>query len=185
MTTQHPALDLHASPPGAARRPFFRFRASLWPWVPALLLVSLLGTQLAVLASALDDPSFAAEPDYYRKALDWDARQAAVRDSRALGWTARVTAGPATHASRAVSLSLIDAHGAPVSGAIVRAIAFANARSTQIRELTFLEAAPGIYRAELGPARLGIWELRCTATREKQRFETTLRVELEDAGDEP
>lgn len=183
MTTQHPALDLVAPPRRAAMLPFFRSRASIWPWVPALLLVSLLGTQLAVLSSALDDPAFATEPDYYRKALDWDTQQALARGSRALGWTARASAG-ATHGTAAVTLALGDASGAALGGAAVRALAFPNARAGQARELAFREVSPGSYRAELGSARPGIWELRCSATRGQERFETTLRFELEAAGAE-
>jgi nitrogen fixation protein FixH len=187
MTTQHPALDLHASPPAASRRPL-RLRAGIWPWVPALLLVSLLGTQLAVLSSALDDPAFATEPDYYRKALDWDTQQARARASQALGWTASASADGATHAlhaARTVSVSIADAHGAPVSGAAVRATAFPNARAARARQLTFREISAGVYRAELGVARPGVWELRCSATRGQERFESTLRFELDAAGVEP
>jgi nitrogen fixation protein FixH len=185
MTTQHPDIVLDAPALGASRGLFLRFRARIWPWVPALLLVSLLGTQLAVLSSALDDPAFATEPDYYRKALDWDTQQARARDSQALGWTARASADGTTHATRAVSVSLTDAHGAAVSGAAVQAAAFPNARAAQARALTFREASPGVYRAELGAARPGVWELRCSAMRGQERFESTLRFELDAAGGEP
>jgi nitrogen fixation protein FixH len=185
MTSPQPALDLHAPPPGAARRPSFRLPAGIWPWVPALLLVSLLGTQLVVLSSALDDPAFATEPDYYRKALDWDAQQARQRQSQALGWTAHATGAGAGHGERALSVSIADAQGAALSGAAVRAVAYSNARAARARELTFREVSPGVYRAELGAARPGIWELRLSATRGADRFEATLRVELDDAGGRP
>jgi nitrogen fixation protein FixH len=153
--------------------------------VPALLLVSLLGTQLVVLSSALDDPAFATEPDYYRKALDWDAQQMRARQSQALGWTARASTDGATPAAGAVSLSIADALGAPVNGAVVHATAFPNARAGQAQRLAFREASPGLYRAELDGARPGIWELRCRATRGQQRFESTLRFEIEAAGVAP
>ena len=180
MTTQHPALGVpDASPPRDSRRPSFRLPARVWPWVPALLLVSLLGTQLAVLSSALDDPSFASEPDYYRKALDWDTRQARARQSQALGWTVRAAVDGRMSATRVVSLSLADARGVTIDGAALSAIAFPIARAGQARELAFREVAPGLYRAELGVARLGIWELRCSATRGHEHFESTLRFEIE------
>jgi nitrogen fixation protein FixH len=146
------------------------------------LLVSLLGTQLAVLSSVLDDPTFSTEPDYYRKALDWDTQQALARDSQALGWTARASSDAAPGAARAVSVSITDGQGAAVSGAALRALAFPNVRAGQARQLTFREASPGVYRAELGAARPGIWELRCSGTRGQQRFESTLRFELAAPG---
>jgi nitrogen fixation protein FixH len=143
--------------------------------------VSLLGTQLAVLSSALDDPTFSTEPDYYRKALDWDARQARLRASLALGWTARAS----TDGGGAVVVSITDGAGQPVSGAALRAEAFPNARAGQPRELMFREGASGVYRAELGAARPGIWELRCSAVRGQQRFESTLRIEIQPGGVDP
>jgi nitrogen fixation protein FixH len=185
MTTQHPALNLHAAPTSGSRRSFPRFRAGIWPWVPALLLVSLLGTQLAVLSSALDDPAFATEPDYYRKALDWDMQQSRARASQALGWVARARADGATLAAQTVSVSITDAQGAAVSGAALRATAFPNTRAGQARELSFREVSPGLYRAELGATRPGIWELRCSAARGPARFESTLRFELGAAGAQP
>lgn len=187
MTSQPPTLAARALPDGVPPRRAARSRAALWPWVPALLLVSLLGTQLAVLSATLDDPAFATEPDYYRKALDWDSLQARARQSQALGWAARATAVPGERASGAVSISLAidDGHGLPVSGAAVRAQAFPNVRARQVRELGFREASPGVYVAELGAARPGIWELRASAARGEQQFETTLRLELGAPGVEP
>ena len=187
MTTQHPALDLPraASAPDAARRLSARLRVGVWPWVPALLLVSLLGTQLTVLSSALDDPAFATEPDYYRKALDWDTQQQRVRASRALGWTARATTERAAPGSPVLVVTIVDAGSQPVSGAVLHAIAFPNARAGQARELMFREVAPGIYHADLGAARPGVWELRGNALRGEQRFEPTLRFEVEAPGVTP
>lgn len=180
MTTPHPALDHGDLLPAGSPRPSVRPRAGIWPWVPALLLGSLLGTQLGVLSSTLEDPSVSTEPDYYRKALDWDARQARLRQSQALGWAARASDGGASPGGREVQVSIVDAHGAPVSGATVRALAFPNARAGQPLELSLRESSPGVYSADLGVARPGIWELRCSATRGQQQFESTLRFELED-----
>ena len=178
MTTQQSAVDCHISHPSGTRHPFCCRQLGIWPWVPTLLLVSLIGTQITVLSSVLDDPTFATEPDYYRKALDWDAQQARARQSQALGWTARASIDGVTATVRDISVSIIDSRGSPVSGAAVRATAFPNARARQVRELTFREASPGVYRAGLGPAWPGIWELRCSATRGEQRFESTLRLEV-------
>ena len=187
MTTRHSvlALPLTPIPPEAPRRLFSRLRTSVWPWVPALLLLSLLGTQLAVLSSALDDPAFATEPDYYRKALDWDTQQQRARASRALGWTARATADGTAPSERVLTVSIADAGGQPVSGAVLHAVAFPNARAGQARELSFRATAPGVYRTELGAARPGVWELRCNAVRGQERFEPTLRFELDAPGIAP
>ena len=45
-----------------------------WPiGIVAILLAGVVGN-LAVIVITKDDPSFSVEPDYYRKAVDWDER---------------------------------------------------------------------------------------------------------------
>jgi nitrogen fixation protein FixH len=176
MTTPHPVPP----PSGVPPRPLGAFIVSgrIWAWVPGLLLAGLLGTQLFVLRSALDDPTFATEDDYYRKAVDWDAHMARERQSVALGWlaTAQVTAAPG--ARRALAVRLRDARGGAISSAQVHAVAFHNARAAHPIALELGESAPGEYGADLGVARPGLWELRLSASRGGDSFETTLRFEV-------
>lgn len=175
----HPStLDLGASPGRAvARPPFARFAAGrLWAWIPALLLGSLLGAQMTVLAFVLDDPTFATEEDYYRKAVDWDARMARERQSQALGWVARLSVESTRQ--HPVSLQLQDARGHAVSNARVNGVAFHNARAGHPIVVALDEVSPGLYQVKLGTVRPGIWELRLHATRDRYRYETTHRFEL-------
>jgi nitrogen fixation protein FixH len=151
----------------------------LWPWVPALLLATLIGAQMTVLASVLDDPTFATEQNYYRKAVDWDARMARERRSQALGWTARAGVETASPNGSQLTVHLVDAQRMAVSSARVQASAFHNARAAQARELALVEVSPGVYAADLGAARPGVWELRLAAERGSDSYETTLRFELE------
>jgi nitrogen fixation protein FixH len=155
-----------------------RVASRLWPWVPVLLLTTLIGTQLVVLSSVLDDPSFATERDYYRKAVSWDEHMERARASQALGWRAegRVAAPEAGKAR--LELQLRDAAGHGISGAALNVVAFANTRAAQMVELRLTELAPGRYGAELGPVRPGLWEARVEATRGMERYETTLRFEV-------
>lgn len=174
------SLDLGApaertDPPQTSRFTLGR----LWPWIPAILLTTLIGAQMTVLASVLDDPTFATERDYYRKAVDWDARRATERRSQALGWTARAGVEARSPNVNPLTVRLVDAHGAAVSGARVHASTFHNARAAHARELALSEVSPGLYGADLGPARPGLWELRLAAERGPDSFEATLRFELE------
>lgn len=175
-------LDLDASRASAGTRSHTpRFMGRLWPWIPALLLGSLIGTQMTVLAFVLDDPTFSTEEDYYRKAVDWDTRMLRERQSQALGWTERLSVVSTPRHS--VSLQLQDARGQAVSNARVNGVAFHNARASQPRVLALDEVSPGLYHAELGPARPGVWELRLRATRGSDRYETTRRFEVLSEGD--
>lgn len=180
MTPSHPTSSSTGSlaQQGTPRRERWPSR---WAWAPAALLVTLIGTQVSVLAAVLDDPTFSTEPDYYRKAVDWDARMARARASDALGWSARVQVEPAAPGSLhapSLMVALSDRDGKPVSGARLRAIALFNARAAQPLTLAPTEVAPGQYRAEFGPRHAGVWELRLTAERADEHYETSLRLEL-------
>jgi nitrogen fixation protein FixH len=180
----HPStLDFGASSGRAATRSHRPRVAAgrLWPWIPALLLGSLIGAQMTVLAFVLDDPTFATEEDYYRKAVDWDARMLRERQSRALGWTARLSVESTRQ--HPVSLQLRDARGQAVSNARVNGVAFHNARAGHPLVLALEEVSPGLYRVELGGVRPGLWELRVRANRGRDDFETTHRFEVPADGD--
>lgn len=179
MTSSHVTSPSTAprAPQGA---PAAQRWASRWAWAPGALLVTLIGTQVSVLAAVLDDPTFSTEPDYYRKAVDWDAHMARTRSSQALGWSTRVRVEPAASATGTPSLTLAisDRNGQPISGARLRALAFFNADAARPLALAPAEVAPGEYRASFGAHHAGVWELRLTAERAAERYETSLRLEL-------
>jgi nitrogen fixation protein FixH len=150
----------------------------IWAWVPVLLLGGLLGAQLTVLHYVLEDPSFALESDYYRKAVSWDAQRDLDRASAALGWQAQLVA-TATERETQLRLELKDAGAVPLGGASVRLQAFANARAARQFEVTLAESAPGLYQGELPSAAGGLWEFRLQATRGTARFAKIVRLSVE------
>jgi len=181
MTTSYSDLSTRATFGDAPSAPPPPLAGRGWAWAPAVLLVSLIGTQIGVLAVVLDDPTFSTEPDYYRKAVDWDAHMARNRESQALGWRARarVEPGPDTAGPRSVlAITLTGPDGEPLRGARVRVLAFHNAHAAQPLALTLGEALPGEYRAELGAVRAGLWELRLAAARGAEAFEASVRLDL-------
>jgi nitrogen fixation protein FixH len=192
MTTSHAISSATPAPPSggssAARPPLSGQSspppprwASRWAWAPAAVLVTLIGAQVSVLAAVLDDPTFSTEPDYYRKAVDWDAHMARTRESAALGWTVRARVEPAASdrgGEPSLSVVLSDQRGEPVAGARMQALAIFNARAARPLALALAEVAPGRYRAALGSYHAGLWELRLTAERAAERYETRLRLDL-------
>jgi hypothetical protein len=154
---------------------------SRWAWAPVALLVALIGTQVTVLAAVLDDPTFSTEPDYYRKAVDWDAHMTRVRESQALGWSVRAQVEPPGSGSRrtpSLTLALSDRHGGPVAGARVQALAFYNARAARPLVLAPTEVTPGRYRTDFDAHHPGVWELRLTAERAGEHYEAHVRLDL-------
>ncbi|MEO7037521.1 MAG: FixH family protein [Polyangiaceae bacterium] len=153
---------------------------SRWALVPvALLLASTLGVGSMALI-AIRDPNFATEPDYYNKALHWDQTQAQAAENQRLGYVVelepRVVVDAAGRAT--LQLKLQDATRAPVRGAVVTAVAFANAFSGDVSALAFRELAPGVYVAQLAARHLGLWEFRVTATSGKDHITQTLRRDV-------
>lgn len=158
--------------------PAWGLSAKLWRWVPLLLLAtSLLGWSFMV-RLAVDDPGFAVETDYYKKASHWDEHKQEQARSLATRWTSQVVLEPSGFTTALVTVRLVDAHGQPLQGAKLTAYAFANARASDVRRLTFAEAAPGQYSAALQAARAGVWELRLHAAKSSQQFTAVQRAEL-------
>lgn len=179
-----------------------RPRSSPWALFPVVLLgglMSLVGTLVVI---ATRDPGFAVEPDYYQKAVDWDAQRALEARSAALGWKTswrfddgpRATAdGPSAvddaapaHARNArVTLELSDASGRPIEGAAVQVTALHNARANAQQALILSEFDAGRYAATWLVTRDGLWEFRLTVARAGDHFTATHRAELNALGVAP
>jgi len=146
-------------------------RFLIWPGMIFALLAMNMCIVGITLYLAHADPSFAVEPDYYRKAVAWDetAQQHAI--NRQLGWTVQIDRasanGPVVH--------LHDAHGEPIAEAHVQLIAFHNARANDRIEKTLKEREPGCYELDVAFDRPGSWELRFTITRGDDTFTATLQ----------
>jgi nitrogen fixation protein FixH len=153
-------------------------KGSWWAFAPALLLGSMLIGLGSMAVIAVDDPSFAIESDYYRKATSWDATRAQAAANGALGWSVDVRAGePAADGAIQVTVA-ITSERAPLMGASVRAQAFPNARASELHELEFEEVASGVYQARLRRPRLGIWEFRVQVRHGQDTYADALRLEL-------
>jgi nitrogen fixation protein FixH len=142
------------------------------------MVFGLLGLNVAVVGVTLylahSDASFAVEPDYYQKAVEWDESARARAASDRLGWTGSLEVSPGSAAPPFVTVRLIDRAGAPVADAHVQAAAFASARAAERRLLTLPQTQPGIYAAAMPDARPGQWEFRISATRGSERFQTSV-----------
>jgi len=155
-----------------------RARPNLWPFVPALLLGAVLAGLGTMAAIAIRDPGFALEPDYYQKALAYDAEIEQRARNTELGWKVELGDIRARGRAAEIELALADAEGRPISGATVEFEAFAVARSSLRTTARAPETTPGIYRARVDGARGGLWEIRVDATLAGSRFTERLRVEM-------
>ena len=148
----------------------------LWPWFIAALLVATAGGQFVMAYAATHDPTFAVEPDYYRKAVAWDTTMLRERENLKLGWRAHgsmVRSG----AGAEVRIAVTDSTGSPVAGADVRVVAIHNLDSGHRLAITLRESGLA-YIGDLPGAHRGLWELRVDVVRGTGHFTPSLRVDF-------
>lgn len=150
----------------------------LWPWGLGLVLAITVLGNVWVMRVAGSDPSFAIEPDYYRKAVDWDSTVAQSARNQALGWRLTATLGaPDASGGAILTARLHDATGTPLPGATVTVEATHNARASEVLAAELVAGDDGAYTASLPATRRGVWELRFAVERGDERFTATLRTD--------
>src|SRR4051812_9143310 len=121
-----------------------------WPISLAGVLATTVAANIWVAVIANDDPSFAIEPDYYRKAVEWDTALAQGRHNALLGWRLTPTMGAiASDGSALLSAQLTDSTGAAISGAVIRVAALHIARASDVHEATLAPSGAGTYAVRL------------------------------------
>ena len=143
-----------------------------WPLLLGGLLASGVGANVYFMCRAVSDPSFAVEPDYYAKAVAWDAHQAQAKENDDLGWKLALSVAEAdkgTGRARVVA-TLADRDGLRVPGLSVGLTAFHNARAAETVTATLGETAEHDYAADVAVVRPGLWEFRVEAVRGTETF---------------
>ena len=159
-----------------------RLRGMAWALAPALILGAGLAGLGVMTALAIDDPSFALEPNYYQKAVDLDDEKRQQAQNRELGWELEL--GPAEITDQTgvdLAVTLTSAEG-PLDDAAVQVRAFHNARAADVHELALEAVGEGVYRARLADVRPGLWEFRFVVERHGVRFTDVQRRVLQPGG---
>jgi len=151
-------------------------REHLWPAALVGALVATVGLNGYVAYVANRGDGAQVEPDYYRRAVQWDSTLAEQARSRALGWRIAVQVAAPTAGGSVIDVEVRDAQGAPIAGARVRLDGFAVARATSSRMTAALtESAAGAYGAELPVHRVEWHEFQLTVDRGADHFVAQLR----------
>lgn len=155
-------------------------RGAYWPWFLTALLVGGVVLNVAMVLRAADDPSFAIEPDYYQKAIDWDASRRAEYESQALGWSIELDVSLERRhhdGCLLVRTKLKDKFGRPIADADLSLDAVHLARSNRLLHAS-LSHHSGDYSARLPGCRPGLWEFSFVAERGGERFLHKARVNI-------
>lgn len=158
-------------------------RGLIWPIAMAALLAAVVVSNIWVAVIAADDPSFAIEPDYYRKAVAWDSVMAQADHNAALGWTLTPQLGAfGADSGAALQVSLTNAAGEAIRDAAITVIALHNARAGDARTVALRADGDRGYVAMLPVHRAGQWELRFDVVRGADRFTANRRLEAVPSG---
>jgi len=152
-------------------------RAHAWPIGIALVLLTTVVANLWVMRVASDDPSFAIEPDYYAKAVQWDSTMAQDARNRQLGWSIVPAIGAFDVRDGArLDVRVVDASGADIRDAVVHVSAFAIARSNTRVNVELARTSSG-YGARVPLSYGGEWELRFDVRRGSEHLTAIKRVD--------
>ena len=150
-----------------------------WPLGLALGLIASAALNIAFAIVASRDASFAVEPDYYRKSLEWDRTMTQEDVNRALGWSLAVHAEPAASPGMLrLVVTLRDRAGGLVDAGLVTVEARHGARAAQVVTGTLTPVAGDRYAADIPLRRAGLWELRLTAHRGGDVFTKQIAADL-------
>jgi len=151
-----------------------------WPAGIVALLALHMGAMGIVVFIATRDPSFAVEPQSYKKAVAWDQTRAQQQASNSLGWTVNADISDTFDplGRRHITCHLTDAYGTAVMAATVKLDAFHHARASERLAATLEPGPAGMYRVDLPMRRAGLWELRIVAQRGIERFDTVISHEI-------
>lgn len=172
-----------ATSPGSARPSSGEkttLQARLWIAFPVILLGITLIVGVLTWFIANTDPSFAVEPDAYRKGLAWDQSVAQSRENERLGWKWAWVAPPglAADGSLALRLTLRDAAGQVLPDAKVDVEAIPVARANDRVKQTLKGQGEGRFEGQVPQGRSGLWEFRFEAQSGGARFTWTDKREL-------
>jgi nitrogen fixation protein FixH len=128
-----------------------------------------------VYASSRRASSHAVEPDYDRKALNWNQSAQQTAHNKELGWSCQlVDIGRAS-----IAASLTDQTGQAISGVQVSLEAFHHAHAGN-RIQADLREVDGLYRAPIVIDKPGLWDFRFTARKGHETFTaSTTRMVME------
>ena len=161
------------------------WQAYFWPGFIIVLLTGQVILLSGMVYIATSDLSFAVEPDYYQKGLNWDDIAAQQRRNTELGWEISLEFGDPSRplAEREVRCVLTDRDGAPLDGAFIDMVAFPHSRGSE-RELVMLEPeGDGVYSADMRFQKKGLWEFRFVVRRDPEVFTHVERTDVYPPGE--
>ena len=156
------------SAPAAPRRTY------LWPTIIIGLLATHATLMIITVFVASSDRSFAVEPDYYQKAVNWDdiSRQRVANDELgwSLQWDMSSTKSTVAGANGELKCRLVNRLGVALDGAKVAVELFPHAKAENHQQVALERVGDGWYTGRANFSVPGLWELRAVVQRGPDSF---------------
>jgi hypothetical protein len=150
-----------------------------WMLFPVLLLVTSVSGWLLMVSVAVDDPGFAVEPDYYKRAAHYDEEIEQRAENARLGYEVElVSFSPSEDRTATLVVAVHGAEGEPLPTAQVGAEVIPVARAFEAEHLALTARGPGVFEARLLRPRPGLYEVRVRIEFQGRVFTRVLRPEL-------
>jgi nitrogen fixation protein FixH len=144
-----------------------------WKWLIAVggLLAANMVAMIVLLVVAHRDGAQVI-PDYYARATHYDDELTSSSRSLALGWRLDVSV-----AGDAIDASVVDASGAPITGAAVHVTGYQRAHASDVVDIALAATGGGHYRGAM-PARRGWYDLVARVDARGVRYTRRVVVEV-------
>jgi len=149
----------------------------LWPAALVAVLAVTVVANIAIYWTATHDRSFAVEPDYYQRAIDWDSTVARGQRSAALGWVADVRLAPPEGGQATLVVAFTAADGLPLDSLDVRAALSHNAEGANVHHARLAPTGPGLYATRIPSSAQGLWRVEVAATRGPDAWSSRVTVD--------
>lgn len=162
---------------------FFK-RGRHWPLFVVGLVVLNLGATIVLLVMS-NWGTHAVEPDYYRKAINWDQNMSQQRTNHRLGWVVdlafergAVDARSSRIPETTVVLRPKTRLGRPIKGAQVKVEAYARLRAERRKNAIFKERRDGSYALPLRLWPTGLWRFDVSVKQGRRLFTVTIDQDI-------
>lgn len=152
-----------------------------WPWFLVTLLTFGCGMNIYMVIVAVNDPSFAIEKNYYKKAIDWDKTMAQNSMNAQLKWRLDLKTEPVLVNKKArlqFKVKVFDRNGKLLPDVHVSAEVFHNARSRRRSNVDLVRRSNNVHQGDISFHRRGLWVFHFTVVKGKLQFTQKLRRTL-------
>ncbi len=156
-------------------------KGKIWPWLLVSLLSFGCGMNIYMVIVAVNDPSFAIEKNYYKKAINWDQTMAQRNINAKLQWRIDLKTEPLLVDKKArlrFHATVLDRSGKIVPEAHVSAEVFHNARSNQRVSVDLTRRSTNVHQGEVAFHRRGVWIFHFTVNKGKLQYTQKVRREI-------